>query len=279
MFKQIHKSVGPILISAFSLLLCISIIKFLSIGLNLPLLFLSRKGLGKITFISMVVYQIILFMLTLPQPFVVAWYHRCFRFLFKEPWIPPFARFFIAFFVAHILVLYAAFLTGFVEFNNAWGTFSASLGFKLLIGFFVVFLLAWTEELIFRGTLYFYFARFFSPLTSAVIASCIFSLSHNLASVTTLLTSQWRLGLGLFLLGLLFNLIFIATDKLYYGMGAHAGLVFVKVILRRIPVIACETNRASYWLFAEDLRQAYITHIMLLSAIIGIIWFLKKQKN
>jgi hypothetical protein len=85
-------------------------------------------------------------------------------------------------------------------------------------------------------------------------------LVHNITHPLELVTTQWKLGLGLFLLGFLLNLVFIISQKLYVGMGVHAGLVYVKVFLRRIPCITYASSLP--WWLNSDLRQSLITHLL-----------------
>ncbi len=155
--------------------------------------------------------------------------------------------------------------------------FSSSLFFKLIWGFIVVFFLAWTEELIFRGTIYLYFAQYFQPLISLLITSTMFMFAHDLSNPLNLVTKNWQLGLGLFLLGALLNIIFITTKKLYTGMGAHAGLVFVKVALRRIPLIMyLPASQLPFWI-NKDLRMSPLIHLLFFALILVI--FIKNRKK
>jgi membrane protease YdiL (CAAX protease family) len=128
-------------------------------------------------------------------------------------------------------------------------------------------MLAWTEELIFRGTIFPYFEQFYSTIPSIVLTSLIFMLVHNLKNPLMLLSCDWKLGLGLFLLGVLLNQIFVITRKLYAGMGVHAGLVFVKVVLRRIPFLSS----------VPDLRQSYLVHILFLFTIVTLFFVYRKK--
>ena len=159
---------------------------------------------------------------------------------------------------------------GYAYYNPNWGKFNIELILKLLWGFFVVFMLAWTEETIFRGISYQYIAQQFSKITSIFIASLIFMLAHDLYNPLNLITKNWKLGLGLFLLGFLLNTIFVITGKLYAGMGIHAGLVFVKVVLRRARFIIIPISGLPFWA-NSDLRQSLLIHILFLILIISLI--------
>jgi membrane protease YdiL (CAAX protease family) len=179
------------------------------------------------------------------------------------------------FFALHILTISFFTFYGFAEIINyscKW-----TIIFSILFGFIATFFLAWTEELIFRGTLYQMFAQNMCPFYASAAASFIFMLAHDLSNPLNLITINWKLGLGLFLLGWLINIIFILTGKLYTGMGAHAGLVFVKVILRRIKIVAfLPATQLPFWVNA-DLRQSVLIHIFF-ALIIIILILLNRQK-
>jgi hypothetical protein len=96
-------------------------------------------------------------------------------------------------------------------------------------------------------------------------------LCHDLTNPLNLITKDWKLGLGLFLLGMMLNIIFVITQKLYTGMGAHAGLVFVKVILRRARfLVFLPAAQLPCWV-NPDLRQSVLIHIMFVAVNIGLI--------
>ena len=68
--SQLLKSGGPIVLSAFSLFLSFHLLQPLALYLDPSLDLLSRKGLGKWAFISMIIYQILLFMSIQPKAFL-----------------------------------------------------------------------------------------------------------------------------------------------------------------------------------------------------------------
>ena len=207
----------------------------------------------------MVIAHVLLFLSFQSRSFMQSFLDRTLFFFVKEKWLAKFSLFFVTFFSLHSLVLLFFYIMGYVTYQPDWGTINAMLVVKTLFGLLVVFMLAWTEELIFRGAIYPYFAQFYKPTPSLLITSFIFMIVHNLKDPLALLTTEWRLGLGLFLLGVLLNQVFIITGKLYTGMGLHAGLVFVKVVLRRARFVDF-----------IDLRQSHLVHFLFLIAIISI---------
>lgn len=183
-------------------------------------------------------------------------------------------RYFSFFVIFHIIAQFFFYLSGFSYYNKTQNiTFAAifSLPKGLLFSFFIVFLLAWSEEVIFRGMLYSYFAQFYQPFSSIIITSLIFMFAHDLSNPLNLITKNWQLGLGLFFLGILLNLIFVLTGKLYTGIGAHMGLVAVKVFLRRIPLVEfIPEDQLPFWI-NNDLRQSLVIQALFLVVIILLI--------
>ncbi|MBU4269504.1 CPBP family intramembrane metalloprotease [Candidatus Dependentiae bacterium] len=272
MIKKIIRAIGPILISALSVLITFLILQQLAIALDQSFSLLNSRGVGKVAFITIVIFQIILFLLTLPVNFLNNFLKTNLYFLKEKDFIKKFCTYFFIFFILHSILLYLFYLAGFATYNNNWGYFSINLLLKTIFGFFVVFMLAWTEELIFRGTLFPYFTQYFSVFSSLILTSTIFMFVHDLKNPLNLITKNWQLGLGLFLLGMLLNLIFISTKKLYTNMGAHAGLVFVKVILRRAPILIFLSNdQIPNWV-NKDLRMSSLVHILFFIIILILIY-------
>jgi membrane protease YdiL (CAAX protease family) len=256
--------VGPIFLSALSLFISYTILQFFAYKLDPAFNLLASRGIPKVAFICMAIYQILLFISIQPKKFLKEFFDRVLFFFVKERWFFSFSYLFISFFLLHSIVLFIFYQQGHILYDPNGASITTPIILKTLFGLFVVFMLAWTEELIFRGTIYPYFAQYYSPLVSMLTTSLIFMLAHSLKNPLILLTTEWKLGLGLFLLGLLLNQVFVITKKLYTGMGIHAGLVFVKVIIRRMPFLKS----------VPDLRQSHLVHILFLCAIIFLfVWY------
>jgi len=269
--KKFIKAIGPILLSALLLLAVFLILQPLMLKINPTYSLLSSRGLGKVVFITLVIVTILGFIFTQSKSFIKNFLQTNLYFFKDKKFIKLFFKYFLIFFVLHAFLLFIFYFSGYAIFNNNWGQFNFNLIFKILFGFIVVFMLAWTEELIFRGTLFPYFEQHFSTFTSLILTSVIFMFVHDLKNPLNLITTNWQLGLGLFLLGMLLNLIFIKTRKLYTNMGAHAGLVFVKVILRRAPLlIFLDQQNLPFWV-NKDLRMSALIHILFLILIIYLI--------
>jgi len=275
--KQVWKTIGPILLSAISLFITFNIIQPIAFWLNPTFNLLASRGIGKVAFISMVILQLLLFLITQSQTFLNRFLQTAVFFFKEKEWPKRFFFYFIVFFLLHSIALGFFYLLGYAQYNPDWGVLNLSLLLKLFWGFIVAFFLAWTEELIFRGMLYQYIVQHHSKIISVFATSLIFMLVHDLSNPLNLITKNWQLGLGLFLLGFLLNLVFIITGKLYTGMGLHAGLVFVKVVLRRARIITfLPASSLPFWI-SGDLRQSLLVHLFFVIAIISLVVFNRKK--
>lgn len=276
---RFFRIMGPVILSALSLFVCFNILQPLALWLDPTFSLLANRSIGKIVFTILVLLHIVLLLTTTSKQFFKQFLNTNLLFLRTRQWLKPFFIYFILFFTLHSLLLIGLSTTGYIQLNPQELYLIPSKIGSLLWGFVATFFLAWTEETIFRGTLYPYFRQKLSELSSILMASLIFMLAHNLTNPLALITDTWKLGLGLFLLGMLLNIIFAMTEKLYIGMGVHAGLVYVKVFLRRIPCITYATTLP--WWFDIDLRQSFIVHIVFGCAIIVllVINHCKKRNN
>lgn len=275
--KKMWSILGPVCLSAFSIFVTFHIIQPISHLFDPSFNLLANRGVGKIAFMTIVIAHIFLLLLTSRRTLLKTFLEKNIYFFSRPSWIKHFFSYFFLFFSLHVAILLFLILVGVVQLDPSGFTLSLSLVGSIFLGFIATFFLAWSEELIFRGTLYLYWVQDWSPLTSALITSVIFSLVHDLLCPINLITRDWQLGLGLFLLGFLLNLMFIVTGKLYAGMGAHAGLVFVKVLLRRIPIITYPSADSMPWWVHQDLRQSLLVHTLFFLVIMGIIVLYKRH--
>ncbi|MCB9493473.1 MAG: CPBP family intramembrane metalloprotease [Epsilonproteobacteria bacterium] len=268
----LFRVLGPVVLSAFSILCVCLLINPIACALDPSFHLLANRGLGKVTLSLIVIAHIFLLTCFAKHSFFQKFLDTNVRFFKRPTWLKDFFSFFAIFLLLHILFLTTLCLSGLVTYTPSGWTRLSSMWANLLWGFIVTFFLAWSEEVIFRGTLYLYLEQSLSPISSVTLTSFVFMLVHDLSNPFVFFGSQWRLGLGLFLLGMLLNLIFTATNKLYTGMGAHAGLVYVKVALRRLPLLSYPT--LPFWL-SVDLRQSLAVHALFC---LGIIIALTAQK-
>ncbi|MGD1997865.1 MAG: CPBP family intramembrane metalloprotease [Candidatus Dependentiae bacterium] len=187
-----------------------------------------------------------------------------------------FARFFFWFAIAHIGLLALYVIADAGTFHASAFALISRRWLTLLGGFVATFFLAWSEELIFRGLLFDHFRRFHGLLSSAIYSSILFSLVHRIYAPWLLVTTEWRLGTGLFLLGMLLTIIAVWQRSLAASAGAHAGLVFIKVLLRKIPLVAIPLNTSL--LFPDDLRTSVVTIEIMMVAIVALFTCLSRKK-
>lgn len=247
--------------SAASFLCSALIIHTIALRLDPSFSLLLTRGVGKAALMWAAILQIIWFLAIQAASFATPLWRDAITWpLQKKSW-SPFFRFFLLFCGAHILFLSSYYLTGWATWQPAALPLLLTRWPVLLVGFIGTFFLAWSEELIFRGLLFSHFQRSLPLLTSAVSSSFIFSILHDLHNPLNLLTRDWQLGLGLFLLGMFLTYVRVWQNSLAASAGVHAGLVFIKVVLRKVdllPIIG-----GSRYLFPVDLRESLIVHLLL----------------
>lgn len=266
--------VGPVVLSAFSLFVAFCILQPIALWLDPSFSLLANRGAGKIAFTVLVLLNILLLITTASRAFLRQFMQVNVGFFTSWRWIKTFSIFFMGAFTLHALLLYILSFTGIVYVVPEALNQIPIKWVSLIWGFIATFFLAWTEEMIFRGTLFMIFNQKLKTMTSIILTSFIFMLAHNLTNPFKLVSQDWQLGTGLFLLGMILNIFFAISNKLYVGMGIHAGLVFVKVFLRRIPLVAYSAQLP--WWFSPDLRQSSTIHIFFLLLIIFLIIYYNK---
>jgi len=196
---------------------------------------------------------------------------RAFSWPFSMAQLKIFFSFLVVFSIAHSTALLAYWFSGYAEiqYKNALETVLSARWYHLLLSLIAPATLAWAEEFIFRGVTFSYLRTRMNFLNSLLISSFIFMIVHDLNNPLNLLTRDWQLGLGLFLLGVFLTTIMERSGTIAASAGAHAGLVLIKVVLRKFPIIIVTGN--SLFLFPADLRMSLITHAALLGASIYFI--------
>jgi membrane protease YdiL (CAAX protease family) len=270
-FIQIWKSAGPIFLSALSLFLAFFLLQPFALWLNPEWTLRASRDVGKVAFVVMVIYQVVLLLSIQSRDFLHRFFQTNLFFFIEKGWFKKYLKFFSVFFLLHMLIILGLYFAGYVYFDASWGALSISLVGRIFFGFFVAFLLAWTEELIFRGTLFPYFEQTFSTFASLLITSFIFMFAHDVAAPWKMVTDNLSIGIGLFLLGFLLNVVFAVTQKLYIGMGIHSGLVAVKVFFRRVPCLKFVDSSLWGTLVNSDLRQSIIIHFLFLLLIVVLL--------
>ncbi len=240
---------------------------------------LASKDLGKIVFTLLAFGALAHFVHQQSKTFRTAWLKRNFYFLGDGAGLRRFAAFFLLFFGAHVAFLALCSVLGFASLQGVAVPSTLALTGKLIFGFFVTFLLALTEEIIFRGTFFYHFKRWMSELNAVLLTSLFFMTVHFLPNPIMQIYHDWHTALGLFLLGTLLNLINIKWGTMYANIGCHAGLVFVKVVLRKIRFFAFVSPSLLPWFLHADLRQAPIVHFFFAIISLSIIFSLRREQK
>ena len=272
---QLLDVMRPVLLSAFSIFISFCLLQPVALWLNPSFTLLASRSVGKIAFTLVVIVHILMLAATLPRSEWQQFLQRNVGFITDRRWLMPFFSVFALFAALHTCLLWGLsstpYVTGYFPSFVEIGSKVPTLAF----GFVATFFLAWTEEAIFRGTVIPLLRRGgITALGSVLISALIFMFAHDVTAPWHLLTTDLPLGIGLFLLGVMLAQLFIISNTLYIGMGAHAGLVFIKVFLRRIPCLAYTTN-IPWWLH-EDLRQSPLVHACFLLVICGVFWHQRK---
>ena len=267
--QKISTIVRPIVISVLLLFITATLTQYL-FSLFIPSFnILASKDLGKVVFTLLVFVSLGSFVWQQPKLFQQQWLERNVYFLSSRQGLTIFTRYFLVFFVLHTLFLLTCYFCGVGFFQASLMSNGWKISGKIIFGFFVTFLLALTEEIMFRGTFYPYFVQFVRPLGAVTLTSLFFMTVHFLPNPLLQLWQNLPTAIGLFLLGFMLNLIFISTKSMYANIGTHAGLVFVKVILRKITFF--NFAPALPWFLHSDLRQAPLVHLLFAGISISLI--------
>ena len=181
--------------------------------------------------------------------------------------------------VAVMIATYAALgALGYVGWSSeAWAAFSGRLLYKTVVALLVVVVLAVTEEMIFRGFLLRHLRfndKASTTILALVVGSLIFSVSHLIShdGAWTAADLSSRI-LGLFLLGGLFAVTYVATGSIACSIGMHSGLLGFKVFLRRTDLLTYHPD--AWWLgTSSDLRLAPGTWFLMI-LVAAIVWSIR----
>jgi len=168
-----------------------------------------------------------------------------------------------------LLILYAVLAAvGQLSWSaEAWQRIAPRLPTLLAIGLLSAWLVAISEEIVFRGVLLSYLRwNGSSPVTIAAIAvsSLLFATAHNIRDPLAWLTpSEIPLFIGLVLLGVMLAVAYVVTRSLWCSIGLHSGLLAIGRVLPRDHLIVI--NFEPWWLGGAgdlgrdgDLRRAPI---------------------
>ncbi len=272
------ESLGPIFLSALSFCLSMTFIVFFSTAICPEISLFANSGWGKALFMAAGIWQaIVLVLFTAPIKIIPQIWHA-FSWPASYKHIKTFLWFTALFSIAHCVVLFIYFFTGNAElqYSNALDKLMSARWYQLLLSLLAPATLAWSEEFIFRGVTFSYLRTRMNFLSAALLSSFVFMIVHDLSNPLNLLTRDWQLGVGLFLLGLFLTYVMSYMETIAASAGAHAGLVFIKVVLRKFPLLVITEN--NHLFFPEDLRMSVITHLLLLGSSIYLNTIFKQKQ-
>lgn len=255
LFNALRKSIGPIIGSALSFFCAFHLINPLATALSPSYSLLLTRGVGGAAILLATIWHICCFASIQPRILLDKLRTHARWPLTAAGW-RLFTLFFVCFALAHIAFLSVYLIAGGAALQLSALPLLARRWLVLLVGFGATLFLAWSEELVFRGLVFDHFRRFHGLLASTILSSFLFTIVHNLRAPWALVTTEWRLGLGLFFLGTMLTMIAVWQQSLAASAGAHAGLVFIKVMLRKVPLITIFSHSSGC--FPVDLRTSAI---------------------
>lgn len=147
-------------------------------------------------------------------------------------------------------------------------------------------LIAFIEEIVFRGLVLRIFYTAFSPTPAVILASAFFAYTHfkmpsaiwentdKVVDITSgFFVSFWFLigiaksfqlipFLNLFALGMVTSLLFLKTRSLMPSIGLHAGLVFLLIVSKAVFVI--NSFESTLWLGSHKITDGLLSLFLLL---------------
>lgn len=163
----------------------------------------------------------------------------------------------VAAFLGYHLVLLAF---GVVEFRvNDWAKFWVNLPVALLIGC-SAFGVAATEDILFRGFFFQTLLKDIPKWPAIVITGIIFGFFHKLNQPLDFLTIPYDAMLfgGVFALNILLCFAYLKSGGLYLPIGIHSGLVFAKVVFRKLKIMHVLEDDSFLFGLGGDARRGFL---------------------
>lgn len=271
LLRRLNKSIGPIIGSALCFTLSFITLDTLACALDPAFSLTYRHGVGGVVVLLSAVWLACCFASIQPRQ-LIARLAQHLTWPLSNRW-GLFCRYFALGVVLHcaILGLYLGCT------SSTWHTVSGAQFLRvvptLALGLIATLFLAWSEEAVFRGLLLDHCMQYHRFFGSLIISSAVFSLAHDLQAPWRLVSSQWQLGLGLFLLGMFLATLAHRHQTLAASAGFHAGIVFIKVMLRKVPAVTLASSNHLFW--PIDLRQSLVVQLLFL----GSCWLMWPTKD
>lgn len=223
--------------------------------------FFRHSGLGHVSFYVLFVLNVLLF-----QRFVNRKSFSSLGLQRYSGWPTTVFRGWIAGSIAFIVYTWIMDAAGIVDLQLRDGV--DRIVVALLIGL-SAFAIAATEEILFRG---FFLQTMLGDLPKWLaigVTGVIFVFFHKLGRIQDFWTIPYEmmLGGGIFCLNILLCAAYLKSKTLYLPIGIHSGLVFAKVVFRKLKLVeVLEPN--SYWFGLDgDARRGFFAWVLFLAGI------------
>lgn len=218
----------------------------------------DTRGAGQVLMLLTVLLTVLAYVVFVARDDIGAWIGQ-----YLSKWRRALSGFLLMLAVSWAIVIGAYLIAWALDFAHfspeAWQALNLNVAERTAVALLVVFVLATTEELMFRVFIMRYLRTDTSALATigaVVVSSLIFAAVHKPTDLLGWFTAEeFPLFVGLFLLGVLLCTAYIATGSFWAGVAVHAGLLGSKVFLRRTGVLEVETGS---WLLggSDDIRRA-----------------------
>ncbi len=149
---------------------------------------------------------------------------------------------------------------------------------RTLLALGAVILIATAEECIFRGFAFNYLrgSGTGSATVSAIFGSALlFALAHHIFyDPKAMFTApEGLLLIGVFLLGVLLAVVYVASGSLACAAGVHAGLLLVEIFARNKATRLVLVSQPDWWMGVNgDLRTAPAAWVQLVALTLIVLW-------
>lgn len=255
-----------------SMLLPVLLVEWLFMVSGSGLSLTDSRGAGQVTLLALILLLVAAFVKFVAREEPFGFFLR-----YLGEWRRAAAGFWTMLAFASLVVAlgYAGFgAAGSVGWSEAgWANLSWKVAERTLVALLVVIILATTEEILFRVFLMRYLRWNNSvPVTigAVVFSSFVFAASHNLTDPLAWFgPDDFPLFVGLFLLGVLLCVTYLATGSFWCAVGVHSGLLGSKVFLRKTGLVEIDP-RALMLQDSYDLRMSPIVWAVFVGMAIAI---------
>lgn len=231
----------------------------------------DTRGFGQVSMLFTVILMVFGYVTLIAKDSV-----RDFFMLYLRNWRTALRGFLVMLAIAWAIVIAAYVLMGVLGYvhwsMDAWNEMTWRIARRTGVALLVVLVLAITEELMFRVFLMRYLRWNTSKavtIGAVVFSSLVFASVHNLTDpLAWLQPEETMLFIGLFLLGVLLCITYLATGSFWCAVAVHSGLLGSKVFLRRTEVLDVSTG--SWWLNTPDLRATPVTWALFVGLAVAI---------